>query len=316
MREIGTIADGGAAQRLADYLLTLDITTKLDPKPAGTAVWVHREECVEAARRELGEFLRAPDDPKYAGVVQEAKALRKRAEREDRKHAKNTVSLNGRWDGRPSGSGRFPLTIALIAASALVTAYTRMGEDGPRAAPFWLVTSRVAHVELDREGEAGAKLVRVLDGPRGLGGVLRGEVWRLVTPIFVHMDGLHLLFNMLWLYQLGGLIESRRGSLTLLALAFASAVASNLGEVAWAGPVHAGGMSGVVYALFGYAWMVGRYDPASGLGVSSRTVQYMMLWLFACMTGLLGPVANAAHVVGLVVGLAAGYAPKALRRWF
>ena len=40
----------------------------------------------------------------------------------------------------------------------------------------------------------------------------------------------------------------------------------------------------------------------------------MIAWLFLCMTGLVGPVANTAHVVGLVVGAAIAYAPIGWRK--
>src|SRR5262249_19576251 len=51
-----------------------------------------------------------------------------------------------------------------------------------------------------------------------------GEVWRLVTPIFLHGGLLHLLFNMLWLYQLGGQIETQESSryIAVMVLVFAS----------------------------------------------------------------------------------------------
>ena len=32
----------------------------------------------------------------------------------------------------------------------------------------------------------------------------------------------------------------------------------------------------------------------------------MMIWLVLCMTGMVGPIANAAHVMGLVVGIVFG----------
>jgi GlpG protein len=46
-----------------------------------------------------------------------------------------------------------------------------------------------------------------------------------------------------------------------------------------------GGMSGVNYALFGFAWMTGRLRPHLGIGVAQQTVTVMMVWLFICMTG-------------------------------
>lgn len=312
MREIGTIADEAAAQRLADYLLTLDITTKLDPRPAGTAVWVHREERLDQARREMAEFLRAPDDPKYRGAVQVARDLRKKAEREERQHVANSISLSGRWNQRPAG--RVPLTVLLIAASLVVAAISQLGANKGPIMPLFLISIREAPIGHDAEGNVVMGLAS-----EGLEGVKRGEVWRLVTPIFIHFGPVHLLFNMLWLYDLGGLIEMRRGGAYLLALVLISAITSNLGQYAISGPSLAGGMSGVVYALFGYVWMVGRYNPAGGMAVSRSTIQTMIFWLFFCMTGVIGPIANAAHVVGLLVGMLLGFAPQAprvLRRWF
>ncbi len=47
--------------------------------------------------------------------------------------------------------------------------------------------------------------------------------------------------------------------------------------------------------------MKGLHEPEQGMGVHPNTVNIMMLWLVLCMTGMLGPIANAAHVMGLVV---------------
>ena len=70
-----------------------------------------------------------------------------------------------------------------------------------------------------------------------------------------------------------------------------------------------GGMSGVVYGLFGYAWMKSTFDPQAGFRLSQITVIILMAWLVLCMTSAVGSVANVAHVVGLVVGAAFGYLP-------
>ena len=40
-----------------------------------------------------------------------------------------------------------------------------------------------------------------------------------------------------------------------------------------------GGMSGVVYALFGYLWMKGQVDPEPGMVLHPSTVRVMLLWL-------------------------------------
>jgi len=75
-----------------------------------------------------------------------------------------------------------------------------------------------------------------------------------------------------------------------------------------------GGMSGVLYGLFGYAWMKSRFEPGLGLWVDQGTVVILIAWFFLCMTGLVGPIANAAHAGGLVSGLVIGVAPTLWRR--
>ena len=84
------------------------------------------------------------------------------------------------------------------------------------------------------------------------------------------------------------------------------AAGSNVAQFYHHGPVF-GGMSGVVYGLLGYVWLRGKFDPASGLFVHSSTVTMMLIWLVACYVGLLGNIANTAHLVGLLMGAAWGY---------
>jgi GlpG protein len=138
----------------------------------------------------------------------------------------------------------------------------------------------------------------------------------LITPTFVHWSFFHLLFNLFWLRDLGAMIELGRGSLRLAALVLAAALISCFAEFVWELPTVGsfGGMSGVVYALFGYVWIKNRYEPYKGLVISKESATIMIAWLFLCMTGLLGPIANAAHVAGLLAGAATGYVPYGYKR--
>ncbi len=141
----------------------------------------------------------------------------------------------------------------------------------------------------------------------GLENIEKGEVWRLITPALMHVNVIHIFFNMSWLWYLGRLIEVRRGTIRFLTLVLVSAAISNLGQYLWGvrtnhiGPFM--GFSGVAYALFGYVWMKGLYQPEQRMAVSQANINLMIIWLFACMTGYLGPVANAAHFMGLVTGI-------------
>ena len=111
---------------------------------------------------------------------------------------------------------------------------------------------------------------------------------------------------MLWLRDLGSMIEGRQSSWRLAILVLVIAACSNLAQFWFGGPVF-GGMSGVVYGLLGYIWMRGKFDPGSGLYLHPSTVGMMIIWFFACFTPIVPHVANAAHAAGLVMGIAWGY---------
>jgi len=145
-------------------------------------------------------------------------------------------------------------------------------------------------------------------GSLGLfGDVLSGEVWRLVTPIFLHFGLLHLVFNLSWLWVFGAILERSGGGLRFALMVLVVGVLSNvLQYVATASPSF-GGMSGVIYGLFGYLWMRGRFDPSSGYTLPGSTVMILLGWYVICFTGLVGPVANGAHTGGLVTGALWGY---------
>jgi len=114
-------------------------------------------------------------------------------------------------------------------------------------------------------------------------------------------------FNMLWLRDLGSMIEGRQSSWHLAILALAVSAGSNLAQFYVTHYPNFGGMSGVVYGLLGYVWIRGKLDPASGLYLHRSTVTMMLIWLVACFTKALGPVANYAHLAGLLIGMAWGW---------
>jgi GlpG protein len=135
--------------------------------------------------------------------------------------------------------------------------------------------------------------------------VRHGQIWRLITPIFIHFGLLHILFNMWCLRDLGSMIEGRQNTWILGALVLVTATGSNVLQFYMVSP-YFGGMSGVLYALLGYVWIRGKLDPASGLFLRPTTVTMMIVWFFVCWTGLIGA-ANYAHTGGLLIGMAWGY---------
>ncbi len=300
MRQIGTLPTVNEARLLSDHLESLGMATRLIPQADGCAVWVIHEDHVAQARQELEAFAKNPDDPRYQSAARAAQGVRRQAEQLDRKYRKNVRDLSGRWDS-VNFQGR-PLTVSIIAVCIAVYIATWMGGWGHRLHDKLLLTS-YTHDE------------RGVPHPNHLRELAHGEAWRIVTPIFLHsrVNPLHIVFNMGALLVFGTMIEYCRGWRTLAALIFLSAVASNLGQYAYMVnfypiPLPFGGMSGVIYALFGYVWIKSLYEPEQGMRLHPRAVWNMLLWLVLCMTGFIGPIANAAHVVGLVVGVLYGLA--------
>lgn len=306
-----TISDQAAAQRFVDYLLTRNINAHAEQSGGGWTVWVVDDDDMPLARDELRSFEQNPNHARYESASRDAARVRARQERKEKELSRNFVDVRTSW--AQASTRRIPVTIALIGGSVLVALLTAamMGEGRQMpAAAWWLMFS---------------------PSPERMGfqAILSGQAWRLITPIFIHFGIIHLFFNMLWTADLGRQIERQRGSWRLAALVVVSAVVSNVlehlfelgldveGVLQFApGASFAGGMSGVVYALFGYVWMRMRHAPEQGMGVSQQVVMILLVWLVICMIGWM-QIANMAHLSGLVVGVVAGWAPlkwKALRK--
>jgi GlpG protein len=309
MRQIGSLPDEASARTLADYLMTLGITTRLDQTPQGWVVWVHREEKVDQARAELAAFRENPADPRYEGVATAARALRKQAERAEKEHLRNTHNVSDYWSARDFR--RCPLTFLLIGASVAASLLSNFGADARLARTLQFATYRLVPLE---QVPASGPTDGVVLGDIWLRSNVwedlgRGQVWRLVTPIFLHFNLLHLLFNMYWIYALGAAIEIRRGTGKLAALVLLSAVLSNWAQYLYTGSPLFGGMSGVDFALFGYVWMKGLYEPELGLSLHPNTVLFMIVYLGFTTLGGVTRMAHAAHLAGLAVGMLAGVGP-------
>jgi len=140
------------------------------------------------------------------------------------------------------------------------------------------------------------------------------EPWRIIGPAFFHFSWLHIVFNTMWWWQLGGSIEQVLGKNTLINVLLISAIFSNLGQFFVSG-ANFGGLSGVVYALMGFVWWYGYLAPEKGLYLSKSIVGFLLFWLVLGFADLL-PVnmANTAHLLGLVSGcLLAVFSVKVLR---
>lgn len=150
-------------------------------------------------------------------------------------------------------------------------------------------------------------------------GSMGSEYWRLLTPAFLHFGWLHIVFNSLWLWELGNKVERTLGAVHMLGLFFAIALVSNACQYLFGGPSIFGGMSGVVYGLLGFSFVAARLQPRWDFEPSRPIMLLMVGWLVLCMVGVIevlgfGAIANAAHVGGLLSGAALGAGMALLSR--
>jgi GlpG protein len=128
--------------------------------------------------------------------------------------------------------------------------------------------------------------------------------WRLLTPIAIHFSATHLVFNLVWLWYLGGRIEVELSSKALLIVVLSTALVSNYGQFITDGNAF-GGMSGVVYGLLGFCWIYGHIHPRTNIQLSKAIVGFMLIWLIIGYADVLWVnMANTAHLAGLLSGCA------------
>lgn len=132
------------------------------------------------------------------------------------------------------------------------------------------------------------------------------EMYRLLTPIFLHGTLLHIAFNtaIFWFY--GRQIETILGRLSLFMLIMISGLVSNLAQYLAHGP-HFLGLSGVVFACVSFVWLAHRQRPELRFFMPSGVFGFLMVYMFIGFLGvfdrLLGPMAHFAHGFGFLSGL-------------
>jgi GlpG protein len=305
MRLIGTITRDQHAALFSDYLFVRGIENRVELEGQHYEVWVLDDAQMDEAKHLLQQFTANPAAPEYSTAPQAAR--KKEAQLLEEEEAAAKRSFNSRQILNRQHSGLPYVTFFLFIVSIVVAALTKLGGDTEIIQP-WVITKFEIYQNFIRwQG--------------GLQEIRQGEVWRLITPVFIHFGPVHLIFNMLNLLMLGGMIERVKGSGYVLIFVFVTAILSNLAEYSINLPPLSravpsfGGMSGVVYGLFGYAWMKSKFDFGSGIMLHPNTVAMMVVWYLICFSGIL-PIANMAHTVGLLIGMLWGYlsARRSVRR--
>lgn len=129
---------------------------------------------------------------------------------------------------------------------------------------------------------------------------------RSFTPALLHFGAIHLMFNALWIWQFGRMVESAQSSLLFLAVVLFIAFFSNATQYLWALSPNFGGLSGVVYGLLGYIWMWQVIMPHGRLRLPPAMIGVLLAALVLMEIFASSWIASAAHAGGLLAGVVAG----------
>jgi len=133
-----------------------------------------------------------------------------------------------------------------------------------------------------------------------------GEYWRLVTPIFIHIGMLHIIFNSYALWVMGPQVEKLYGAARFTIIYVLSGVGGVLGSYLWH-PEPASlsaGASGAIFGLFGALTVFGfKYRGSIPIAFQKAVGRVIPIIAINLLIGFLIPqIDNSAHVGGLVSG--------------
>lgn len=269
MKQLLVINDARLAQSLADYLSSRGMHCELTQSEVGITVWLADESRSSEAEPEVKRFLKEPYHPRYAEASWQSGTPNSRIDYSAGHHSLTAHFL------MQAG----PVTLLVMALCTCLFILQLIGLN--------LYASLSFHQDVSQ-----------LSG---------WQIWRFVTPAFLHFSALHLIFNLMWWWYLAGLVERQLGTSKLLTLLLVGAVIPNLLEFLLSGPDF-GGLSAVVNTLVGYCWIVGRMKPEGEVKLQDGIFIFMVVWLAIGFSGLLGNnLANVAHLSGLAIGLLHGW---------
>ncbi|RYV03918.1 rhomboid family intramembrane serine protease GlpG [Shewanella sp. OPT22] len=271
MHLIGLCPNERVAQTFYDYMKLHNVECHLNALESGVEIFIADENMINEVQSEFDAFMQQPFHSKYTQSSWEV------------------GDTNARFN---YGSSSTPLVRQFLA------------ESGPFSLSIFIIC--VAIFALMNVG-FGQQLYDSLSFYGATNTDSSSQVWRLITPIFIHFSLSHILSNLLWWWYFGGKVEKRIGITPLLTLVIAGGILPNTVQYWMSGP-NFGGLSGVVYALLAYVWVVSRKRPDYGLIMPPALIIVSVAWIILGLSGLLPlPIGNGAHLAGFVVGLVQGW---------
>ncbi len=152
--------------------------------------------------------------------------------------------------------------------------------------------------------------------------IRQGQVWRVFTPVLLHYDILHILFNMLWVWVLGKQIEFRVSKGKYISMILIIGILSNLFQYLMSGPYFLG-FSAIAVGMAGFIWMRQKVAPWEGYPLHRSVLLFLAIFVIAMSVlqmvsfaiilfnwgAFTLPIANSAHIAGGLIGMLLGRLP-------
>lgn len=130
--------------------------------------------------------------------------------------------------------------------------------------------------------------------------IVAGEYWRLITSAFMHLEPMHLMFNAVFIYRFGAMVESVLGKWRMAVIILVSAITASLFSFALS-PNHSLGASGVAYGFIGVLVFLGFEMRKTFMPLLKQLIVPMLI--ISTMFSLFVPnIDHFGHLGGLIGG--------------
>lgn len=137
---------------------------------------------------------------------------------------------------------------------------------------------------------------------------LAGEWWRLFTCCFIHIGIFHLLMNMYALVSIGVLLEPLMGKTRFLFAYVATGIIASLSSLGWNELIISAGASGAIFGMYGMFLALLTTNHIEKSARDAMRTSTIIFVGYNLLNGLKPGIDNAAHIGGLLSGMAIGYA--------
>ena len=132
--------------------------------------------------------------------------------------------------------------------------------------------------------------------------IRQGELWRVITYMFLHASLLHLIVNMYSLYALGASVENFLGRWKFIVVYFVSGICGGLLSAATGSNTISVGASGAIFGLAGALLYFGyHYRTYLGEAIKKQIIPIILINLL--IGYLIAGIDNFGHIGGLIGGI-------------